>query len=237
MAPHDADHDFREAAAGQSERVLKEARLVNVLDSRSSLCLRADPHTLGPLYRIALVPWIWLAVAASVFLFGVILAVLILTPWVDANLRSIGLASAGVVVGAVLIVMSASAGDGVFEGVMESRLGSRLVDVAKRVVERYPFCVEDSATFQKLKVISEDYATGGVDKRNPGLLLEGLRYRYVVRPQDVNEVRQADGHLLVTYTVGSARITLALNVPLSDDEKEQQALDSITRALSPDVTS
>ena len=46
--------------------MLAEARLVNVLDSRSSLCLRADLHSSGPLYRIALVPWIWLAVAASV---------------------------------------------------------------------------------------------------------------------------------------------------------------------------
>ena len=228
--------DFRSAAAAESKRLVDEARLVNVLDSGRSLCLPADPDAAGPLYRIAVVPWICLALAACVLLSGLVVAVLILTPWVDANLRSVGLATVGVVAGAVLVVMAASAGDGVFEGVMHSRLQNRLIDLEKRVATRYPFCVEDPATYQKSKVISEDYATGGVDERNRGLLLEGLRYRYVVRPGDVTELRRDDDYLLVTYTVCAATVTLALNVAIGDDDQERGVLEAVTRTLTRNLT-
>src|SRR5688500_10472049 len=97
--------DFRDAASEQSEQFVSRVRLVNLLDSDSSLCLRVDAvgDNSGALYRIAVVPWILLAVAACVFLTGLIVTVLILTPWLEASLKSVALAVGGIVLGAVLI--------------------------------------------------------------------------------------------------------------------------------------
>jgi hypothetical protein len=225
--------DFRDDAAEQSARLVSESRLVNVLDSATSLCLGVEgPDATGALYRIALIPWAWLLIALCVLLFGAVLGVLILTPLVDATFLSIGLSVAGFVLGLVLIVMGASSGDGIFEGVMEARLAGRLADLNRRVDSRHPFCVEDPATYKKLKVISEDYATGGIDRRRPGLLMEGLRYRYVIRPEDVTEFREDGEHFLISYAVRTARVTLALNVPEGNDENERQVIQAIKGTLS-----
>jgi hypothetical protein len=122
--------------------------------------------------------------------------------------------------------------DGAFEGVLEARLGRRLDDVKFRVKELGRFCVEDPATYQKRKFVSEDYAFGGLDLRRPGLLLEGLRYRYVIRPNDVTGVREDGDYLLITHGVGGASVTLALNLLVEDKAEEAKARQEIQARLT-----
>lgn len=223
--------DFRQPAAAESARMVERAKPGNVLDCPTSLCLKEPGDATSALYRIAVLPWVWLIIAALTFLAGVVYGVLILTPMVDLTIWSAGLTAALVVGGVVLIVMGIGVGNGVFEGTLAARLGGRLNDLEARVHQRYPFCVEDPRTYKKQKVVSEDYATGGVDKAGRGLLLEGLKYRYVIRPRDVTGVVQDGDYLLITYAVGDQPLTLAVNVPAGDDEKEKKALAEIKAAL------
>jgi hypothetical protein len=224
--------DFRSAAAEQSDRLLRDPDSAAALNAPSSLCVRLPGNATGALYRIAVVPWLWIAAGVLLFLFGVVLAILILTPWVDGNWKTWLTASAAIVLGPVVLVKSPAFGDGVFEGTLRRRLGQRLTELEGRVASRHPFAVEDPATYKRQKVISEDYATGGLDRARPGLLLEGLRYRYVIRPRDVAEVRQDDDYLLITYAVGGAPVTLAVTLLIGDRDEEMRILAAIRRALS-----
>jgi hypothetical protein len=64
------------------------------------------------------------------------------------------------------------------------------------------------------------------------LLLDGLRYRYVVRPQDVMEVREDKNHILITYTVRGAPVTLAVTLLLGEPEEEARIRRAIRDALT-----
>ena len=213
-------NDFRDAAAAESARRVPRPDSADVLDSASSLCLRMEGDPTGAFYRIALVPAIWLSLSLGLLLTGPVLGVLILTPVLDAHWWSVLLAVACFVAGVVLSLMLPGAVDGVFEGALEARLGRRLDDLKFRVTELRRCCVEDPATYDKRKFVSEDYAFGGLDLRRPGLLLEGLRYRYVIRPDDATETRQDEDYLLVTFRVGGATVTLALALLTHDDKAE-----------------
>jgi hypothetical protein len=222
--------DFRSAAAEQSARLAPDAS-GNLYDAGPSFCRRMEGDASVAFYKIALIPWVFLGAGLALLLAGLVLIVLILTPLLDARLWSIGGAVAAIVAGLVLVLMSPGASDGVFEGALEGRLGPRLAALKSRVPDVYRFAVEDPATYQSQKVASEDYAYGGVDASRPGLLLEGLRYRYVVRPKDVTELREDGDYLLITYAVGGARVTVAMNVLSGDKELERKVRESIRQAL------
>jgi hypothetical protein len=223
--------DFRDAAAKQSDGAAEEYPADVGLDADSSLCLKFPGDPTPALYRIAVVPWALVAAGLLLFLSGLILAVLILTPWVDATWRTVPTAVAATLLGPVIAVYFIIS-HGVFDREVARRLGPRKQQLESRIAAPYPFAIEDPATYQKQKVISEDYAIGGLDSRRRGLLLDGLRYRYVIRPRDVTEVREDKDYLLITYAVRAAPVTLALTMLLGEKEEEARVLKAIREALT-----
>jgi len=223
--------DFRAAAAERSDGATGGYAPDVGLDGNSSLCLKFPGDPTPALYRIAVVPWALVAVGVLLFLFGLVLAVLILTPWVDATLRTVPTALAATLLGPVIAVYFIIS-HGVFDREVTRRLGPRKQELESRIATCYPFAIEDPATYQRQKVISEDYAIGGLDSRRLGLLLDGLRYRYVIRPRDVTEVREDKDYLLITYGVRGAPVTLALTMLLGDKEEEARVLKAIRQALT-----
>jgi hypothetical protein len=223
--------DFRAAAAGRSEAAAGGYAPAVGLDGDSSLCLKFPGDPTPTLYRIAVTPWVFVVAGLLLFLFGLVLGVLILTPWVDATRRTVQAALAAVVLGPV-IALYFIVGHGIFDRAMARRLGPRKQEIEQRVAALYPFAIEDPATYQTQKVISEDYAVGGLDTRRQGLLLDGLRYRYVIRPRDVTEVREDKGYLLITYSVRGAPVTLAVTMLLGDNEEEARILRAIRETLT-----
>jgi hypothetical protein len=223
--------DFRAAAAERSEAAAGGYAPAAGLDADSSSCLKFPGDPTPALYRIAVIPWVLVALGLLLFLFGLVLAVLILTPWVDATWRTVPAALAATLLGPVIAVYFII-GHGVFDREVARRLGPRKQQLESRIAAPYPFAIEDPATYQKQKVISEDYAIGGLDSRRRGLLLDGLRYRYVIRPRDVTEVREDKDYLLITYAVRGAPVTLALTMLLGDKEEEARVLKAIREALT-----
>jgi hypothetical protein len=223
--------DFRAAAAGRSEAAAGDYAPATGLDVDSSLCLKFPGDPTLTLYRIAVTPWVLVAAGLLLFLFGLVLGVLILTPWVDATSKTVLAAVGSVVLGPVIAVYFIIS-HGIFDRAMAGRLGPRKQELESRVAALYPFAVEDPATYQTQKVISEDYAVGGLDTRRQGLLLDGLRYRYVIRPRDVTEVREDKDYLLITYTVRGAPVTLAVTMLLGDNEEEARILRAVRETLT-----
>ena len=116
--------EFRAAAAETSEGAAREQGAACGLDSAASLCLRQPGDPTPGLYRIAVVPWVLIVFGLLLFLFGVVLAILILTPWVDANVRSVGAAAAAIIIGPVVLVW-AGASDATRNRTLARRLGAR----------------------------------------------------------------------------------------------------------------
>jgi hypothetical protein len=223
--------DFRAAAAGRSEPAAGNYAPAVGLDGEASLCLKFPGDPTLTLYRIAVTPWALVAAGLLLFLFGLVLGVLILTPWADATWRTVPAALAAVVLGPVIAVYFI-VGQGIFNRAMARRLGPRKREIESRVAALYPFAIEDPATYQTQKVISEDYAIGGLDSRRTGLLLDGLRYRYVIRPRDVTEVREDKDYLLINYAVRGAPVTLAVTMLLGDKEEEARVLRAVRETLT-----
>jgi hypothetical protein len=215
----------------QSGEVAREQGPNVGFDGATSLCLPFSGDPTLTLYRIAVVPWVFIASGLLLFLFGIVLTVLILTPWVDATLASVAMAPGSIAAGLVIAAYATSSDAG-FDRALTRRLGPRMLELESRIAARYRFAIEDPATYRKLKVISEDYAFGGLDSRREGLLLDGLRYRYVVRPQDVMEVREDKNHILITYTVRGAPVTLAVTLLLGEPEEEARIRRAIRDALT-----
>jgi hypothetical protein len=223
--------DFRRGAAVQSGEIARGQGPNVGFDGATSLCLPFPGDPTLTLYRIAVVPWALISSGLLLFLFGIVLTVLILTPWVDATLASVAMAPGSIAAGLVVAVYAASSDAG-FDRALARRLGPRMKELESRIAARYRFAIEDPATYRKQKVISEDYAFGGLDSRREGLLLDGLRYRYVVRPQDVTDVREDKNHLLITYTVRGAPVALAVTLLMADPEEAARIRRAIRDALT-----
>jgi hypothetical protein len=228
--------DFRYEAAGESVRLLAGARLSNVLNSERSLCVPLAGDVTGQLYRIAVVPWLLLLPGVLLILFAVVYVVLIVTPWVSAGARTFTLAGIALSAGVTLLALSERVSNALFDGAVLRRHGGALVnDLRQRVGAYHQFAIEDPASYQKQKVISEDYAMGGLDRTGHGLLILGLRYQYVVRPGDVTEVRVDKNHILITMGIGAGSVTLAVSPFISNAEEAKRFKEEVVAALGPGV--
>src|SRR5687768_2019223 len=215
--------DFRREAALESQRILAESGLSNPLNSESSLCLPNVGDATGSLYRIALVPWFFMLPGLLLFLFGIVYGILVLTPWVDLSLKSTAISLGSMIVGIVVFFMSGSVSDGIYDAATQGWNGASFMkDFESRVAASHHFCIEDPATYTKQKIISEDYAKGGLDRSGRGLLLAGCQYRYVLRPHDVTELREDKKVFVVTVRIGVTTLTLALSPLVCDDEEERR---------------
>jgi hypothetical protein len=228
--------DFRFAAAEESVRLLKQARLSNPFNSESSLCVPLDGDATGKLYRVAVVPWLFLLPGLLLVLFGIVYTVLIFTPWVDGTGRAFLLAGGTFISGVVILVTSHRVATTRFDHIVAGRNGAaRIADLEGRATECHQFAIEDPATYQKQKIISEDYAKGGLDRTGRGLLLAGIQYQYVIRPRDVTEVTEDESHILITLRVGAASLTLAISPLILNDKQEKAFRQELMANLKPAV--
>ncbi|MCA9122527.1 MAG: hypothetical protein H6822_03300 [Planctomycetaceae bacterium] len=88
--------------------------------------------------------------------------------------------------------------------------------------------VEDADTFSKMKLVPEDLAWIGFDLSRRMLLIEGLRYRYLIHSADVINIEQVAGPtatgVAITYFVGSASLRIALQYDSVKHELRRQTI-------------
>jgi hypothetical protein len=78
------------------------------------------------------------------------------------------------------------------------------------------FCIsiENAETFHRFKVITEDLAYMAFDQVNRGLSIEGVRFRYRIRAEDVVDIKLVQGGgataTAVAVNIGNARLNVAL---------------------------
>ena len=229
MGPGDPT-DFRHQAEQYSVREMERLGHLDVFASESSLCYPIGGDASHLLYKIALLPWVPILASLGMFLSGPVVAILVLTPWVDSSWWTWGYALGALVVGFIWTVKTVQ-NETVFKKTVSARLDSRLEELKQRSASLYQFAVEDPKTYQVHKTISEDYALGGLDRTRAGFLLGGIQYCYVIRPEDVTEVREDKSYLVITFNVGGAPLTIAVNFFFQDDEEEQRVRNAIRNAL------
>jgi hypothetical protein len=224
--------DFRYCAGHESIRLLEEARLSNAFNSEESLCVPMPGDATGSLYRIAVVPWLFLLPGVLLILFALVYMVLMLTPWANASGTMFAIAGGVVTFGLYVVAVSERVSGALFDGGVVRRYGDALVsDLKGRVTEYRQFAIEDPRSYRKQKVISEDYGKGGLERTGHGLLIAGLQYQYVIRPQDVTDVRVDKNHVLITARVGRESVTLAVSPFMGSVEKEKVYREQIVAAL------
>lgn len=231
MARDDVN-DFRHAAAAESVRIMRAARLSNGLNSEGSLCVPVEGDATGTLYWVALLGWVFGLPGLLLMLFGVAYVLLIPTPWVDASLKTFLIAGAAFGAGVWLCGIGYRTADAHFDKVVARRQGGGVLrDVESRVAEVHRFAIEDPATYRKQKIASEDYARGGMDRTGRGLILAGVQYLYVIRPGDVVEVREDKRHVVIEARVGEAVLTVAASPLDGDFDVEKRVRGEIVAGL------
>lgn len=179
--------DFRRRAVEVSEQILERARTEDPLEANASLCVRTENH-LSSLSRQK-----WIAIGCLVLGFaglggGAFLATLSeREDFVGGETFWLTLAGISSLTGFVCLLIPATL-TGVF---LRKFLGMRFERIKSPVdyAEALYVELEDAATFDKLKVASEDAGYLGLDRVNRRLVIEGVICRYVIRGEDVESIR------------------------------------------------
>jgi hypothetical protein len=96
------------------------------------------------------------------------------------------------------------------------QIGSRYDDIASWDSSPGPFCVgiEDASTFHRMKVFPEDYGYLALDPSRALMVIEGIRYRYIVFGKDVSGIHQIAGATntatAIEYAIGKGRLRIAV---------------------------
>jgi hypothetical protein len=100
--------------------------------------------------------------------------------------------------------------------------------------------VEDASTFEKFKLVPEDAAWIGFDVARRMLLIEGIRFRYVIRASDLVNLEQLAAPTAtataITYRVGPAVLRIALQYDSLRHELRKQLLGARHDALMKPIT-
>src|SRR5688500_16834837 len=97
--------DFRLAAAEQSAQIVA-ARPNVATDYSVSLCLANPRGKVADLYRIALLPWVWIGGGLVLLLGGLVYFVLILTPIVDGTGTGFSISVGAIVMGGAMLALT-----------------------------------------------------------------------------------------------------------------------------------
>lgn len=220
--------DFRFAANTASKAIIQANKLSCPLNSESSLCLANERDETACLYRIALLPWIPMSFSLLLFGTGIVYAILAFTPWVDWNLKTTGIILGSFAAGIFMWIIDTKVDSSLFEGSIRNANGEAFIARMKnRITTCWKFAIEDPATYKKQKLISEDYAIGGLDPTGQALLLAGCQCKYVLRTADVIEFREDQSTLLVSVQIASETLTLALTPLIADTQEDAQFRDSL----------
>ena len=96
------------------------------------------------------------------------------------------------------------------------QIGSRYDYIASWDSSPGPFCVgiEDASTFHRMKVFPEDYGYLALDPSRALMVIEGIRYRYIIFGKDVSGIRQIAGATnsatAIEYAIGKGRLRIAV---------------------------
>ncbi len=227
-------NDFRSAAAEASVSLLRGSGKSNPLNFEGSLCVPNEGDATGSLYKIAVVPWLFALPGIVLVLGALLLAIMILTPWVDLNLNTVCMVLGSIVVGVTLLVSSNSVSDGVFDRAVRRWNAARVInDLQSRTDGYHEFAIEDTKTFKKHKVISEDYAKGGMDRTGRGLILAGCRCLYVIRPREVESIQKHKRTLVIAVRIEKATLSVAISPLITDEELDKAFYEEIEQAFGP----
>ena len=88
--------------------------------------------------------------------------------------------------------------------------------------------VEDASTFSKMKLVPEDLAWIGFDVTRRMLVIEGIRYRYLIHSTDVVNVEQVTGPtatgVAITYHIGTVPLSIAIQYDSVRHELRRQTI-------------
>jgi hypothetical protein len=215
--------DFRDAVAEKSRQCLLRHPDVMPEDIGESLCLLTDPDDKALLARFekggaaAAIAFLTIFPAA-----GVVFVMSTQTPpGIDLSPTAI---AAGSVMLLTLVVAMASlfTGEATLKRKLLAALKSRSYALrgADTFLPHQAVRMENARTASKLKMYADDVAMIVFDAELKRLVIEGLRYRYIIHPADVELITpfQCPGQhgpaaVQLDYRVGGMELSLALMLP------------------------
>ncbi len=235
----DALRDFREDAVAFSQRLVAESFGRAAADLGESLCLPVE----NPADLRSIKWWMLFHIVAGV---GGLVAGGVLAGVSQHISESLDALEPFVI--AVALICSVGGMGLLITSSHVSRNFSR-----RRIGERYDavwalgsplkplgVSVEDASTFQKFKLVPEDAAWIGFDLARRMLLIEGIRYRYVVHAKDLVNIELLAAPtataVAITYRVGPAVLRIALQHESIRHELRKQLIGSKHDPLMKPIT-
>lgn len=100
--------------------------------------------------------------------------------------------------------------------------------------------VEDASTFEKMKLVPEDLAWIGFDRSRRMLLIEGIRYRYLIHSEDVLDIEQVAGAtttgIAISYLIDTTTLKIALQYDSVKHELRRQTIGARVDPLMKPIT-
>lgn len=213
MSYHDTQSDFRDKAAKES------LQLVEINGNKAfdefSLCLPttdSDPESLRR-FGYATICRLLLGFLGLLGGVGVFAVHERLNPG-DATLNwAVTALAASCSCGGILILLS-----NLFfqRGYVRRQIGMRYDELTWDSETASPLCVniENPKTFHKMKFIPEELGFLSLDPHRHLLVIEGVRYRYIIHGKDVRSIRQSAGATTtatsIVYRVGDVVLSIAI---------------------------
>jgi hypothetical protein len=209
--------DFREEAVAESERMVQLAGGKPPEELGCSLVLRADYTTADDLRRVA-------RDGVGRLVLGVLMmggggGLAAATDYLRARMSSpteltVGMGVIGILGGLTLLLGNWT----LIAAAVRRMLGPRYVRLRQLSVSHRPLCcgVEDSSTFNRLKLTPEDLAWVGFDSSGRRVIIEGLLYRYWIYAADVLELREVQtmwaSGVRIRFRVGETTLAITLQM-------------------------
>ena len=206
-----AKPDFRDEAAAASEVVLAEAPGRDPLLAGASLCAAVypdgPPRSVNPLTKL---------IVGLVLLGGGV--TMIVVSFEGGKVVNPLLLGAG-----IAVVLGMLISGSLIMTMLKRRTRARIVGPMRpgqpvinlnEIDEAIFVLIENGNTYRRAKVIPEDRGFLVIDRENRRLQVEGDLYRYVIRAQDVQDLRFTQamtiGAIDVVYQVGAVELRLAI---------------------------
>jgi hypothetical protein len=206
--------DFRDAAATASQAELAHLRCTDPLKARISLCVEAEGDGRAALRRFRRMTLLRLIAGVVLMVAGVVIMLAEqadrLPNWFPEYMIIPSAAAA------ILGMFVLTCGPVIQRWTVRRHLRDRLAEHDSWEWELPPVGVEleDSRTFQKMKIQTEDLAVVYFDVDERRLLIEGVVYRYIIQAEDVLSLRteKSPGPLGLEIVYSAAGVQLGLTL-------------------------
>ncbi len=211
MTQHNAQCEFLSEAAQESLRIV-ETKGARACDD-FSLCMPTSDADQTSYRRFGQAVLLRFILGMLGFVGGALIVFLDLRANDFAGISVWLLLAACCSVGGILIMLSNTFFQRRF---VRRQTSSRWQELASLFSIHSPVCVaiENAATFNKFKLLPEDLDYLALDPARGMLVIEGIRYRYLIHGKDVRKLDQVAGGTntatAIEYTIGNTTLDIAI---------------------------